>query len=123
MPPRRPRPIDPLDPPIMGSLTLSIMNSTTLAAPALRLRIEGMTCASCVARVEKALKQVPGVASADVNLATERAEVRVSDRGDAAAALVAAVEKAGYHASVEHGEAPPAAAAPRDGWRVAVAAA
>ena len=37
----------------------------------IRLPIEGMTCASCVARVEKALKKVPGVGSAEVNLATE----------------------------------------------------
>jgi Cu+-exporting ATPase len=99
------------------------MNNTTLASPALRLRIEGMTCASCVARVEKALKQVPGVASAEVNLATETAEVRVAERVAPADVLVAAVEKAGYHASVERDEAaPPPAAAPRDGWRVAVAA-
>ena len=99
------------------------MNNTTLASPALRLRIEGMTCASCVARVEKALTQVPGVDSADVNLATETAEVRLSKRDDSAAALVAAVEKAGYHASVERDETRPPAATPRDGWRVAVAAA
>ncbi|HEY2977870.1 MAG TPA: heavy metal translocating P-type ATPase, partial [Burkholderiaceae bacterium] len=99
------------------------MNNTTLASPALRLRIEGMTCASCVARVEKALKQVPGVASAEVNLATETAEVRVAERVAPADVLVAAVEKAGYHASVERDEAArPPAAAPRDGWRVAVAA-
>ena len=42
----------------------------------LSFRIEGMTCASCVARVEKALKAVPGVESASVNLATEKATVR-----------------------------------------------
>ncbi|HTN98819.1 MAG TPA: heavy metal-associated domain-containing protein, partial [Nordella sp.] len=39
------------------------------------LGIEGMTCASCVGRVEKAIRAVPSVASASVNLATERAEV------------------------------------------------
>ena len=38
--------------------------------------IEGMTCASCVARVEKSLLKVPGVTSATVNLATERATVQ-----------------------------------------------
>ncbi len=37
--------------------------------------IKGMSCASCVARVEKAIRDAPGVASASVNLATERAEV------------------------------------------------
>jgi heavy metal translocating P-type ATPase len=59
------------------------------------LAIEGMTCASCVARVERALKAVPGVTAAAVNLATERATV--SGAADAAA-LVAAVEAAGYDA-------------------------
>ncbi|MDZ4066727.1 MAG: heavy metal translocating P-type ATPase [Tabrizicola sp.] len=56
--------------------------------------VEGMTCASCVAHVERALKAVPGVATASVNLATERAEVTgpALDR----AALVQAVESAGY---------------------------
>ena len=39
------------------------------------LDVEGMTCASCVGRVERALKAVPGVTTASVNLATERAEV------------------------------------------------
>ncbi|HYD58701.1 MAG TPA: heavy metal-associated domain-containing protein, partial [Burkholderiales bacterium] len=43
----------------------------------IKLPIEGMTCASCVNRVEKALKKVPGVASAEVNLATETASVSV----------------------------------------------
>ncbi|MES2915057.1 MAG: heavy metal translocating P-type ATPase [Pseudomonadota bacterium] len=59
------------------------------------LEIEGMTCASCVARVEKALKSVPGVTSAAVNLATERATVTGSAD---LAALTRAVEDAGYEA-------------------------
>ncbi len=64
-------------------------------AGAIELAVDGMTCASCVGRVEKALKAVPGVAEAIVNLATERAFVRgVADAG----ALVAAIEKAGYDA-------------------------
>ena len=59
------------------------------------LPIEGMTCASCVLRVEQALQKVPGVAEASVNLATEAASVR-SAPGIGLAALCAAVEKAGY---------------------------
>ncbi|HBF49397.1 MAG TPA: hypothetical protein DDX04_02385, partial [Massilia sp.] len=59
--------------------------------------ISGMTCASCVARVEKALRAVPGVESASVNLAIERASVRGTA---AAAAILAAVNKAGYEAAV-----------------------
>jgi len=64
-------------------------------ASAVELAVEGMTCASCVGRVEKALKAVPGVAEAAVNLATERATVRGTASMDA---LVAAVQKAGYEA-------------------------
>ncbi|WP_322030172.1 heavy metal translocating P-type ATPase [Paraburkholderia sp. J76] len=61
------------------------------------LEVHGMTCASCAMRVEKALAKVPGVTRASVNLATEKATVEAS--GDVApAALVAAVEKAGYEA-------------------------
>jgi Cu+-exporting ATPase len=60
-----------------------------------KLPIEGMTCASCVLRVEKALKALPGVESAAVNLATEEATVRAS-AAVAADALAAAVRKAGY---------------------------
>ena len=62
----------------------------------LELKIAGMTCASCVARVERALKAVPGVIEANVNLATERATVRAV--GTPEAALVRAVEETGYEA-------------------------
>ena len=88
------------------------------------LQIDGMTCASCVGRVEKALRQVPGVASAQVNLATEAAEVRLAGGVLDPTALVEAVEKAGYGARVRS-DAPDGATAVRrvhDGWRVAVAA-
>jgi Cu+-exporting ATPase len=56
-----------------------------------------MTCASCVGRVEKALKAVPGVSSASVNLATERASITAAG-GVPASALIQAVAKAGYEA-------------------------
>ncbi len=68
---------------------------TTPAAPEWRLPIEGMTCASCVRRVENALAKVPGVRSVAVNLATEEATVQA----DSAAVLPAAadaVAAAGY---------------------------
>lgn len=65
------------------------------AASHLDLKIEGMTCAACVGRVERALAQVPGVASVRVNLATEQARV-VGAAG--AAALIEAVDRAGYGA-------------------------
>ncbi|PWR02364.1 heavy metal translocating P-type ATPase [Meridianimarinicoccus roseus] len=60
-----------------------------------QISIEGMTCASCVGRVEKALLSVPGVLSASVNLATERADVHVSDPS-IGPDLIAAVEATGY---------------------------
>jgi Cu+-exporting ATPase len=70
------------------------------AAPAeLDLKIDGMTCAACALRVEKALNKVGGV-SATVNLASERAHVRVSDGSIDPTALIAAVEKAGYGAAL-----------------------
>ena len=64
----------------------------------LELAIEGMTCASCVKRVEKALTRVPGVAQAQVNLATERARVAFDPTAADAQALVDAVGKIGYEA-------------------------
>jgi Cu+-exporting ATPase len=69
------------------------------ASQQFRLQIAGMTCASCVARVEKALNAVDGVQSVSVNLATEEASVT----GNAAlsvSALTAAVDKAGYETQV-----------------------
>ncbi|HET6318966.1 MAG TPA: cation transporter, partial [Chloroflexota bacterium] len=62
----------------------------------LTLPITGMTCASCVRRVEKALGRVEGVAEANVNLATERARVAFDPARVTLDALKAAVERAGY---------------------------
>ncbi len=62
---------------------------------AFQFAIEGMTCASCVRRVEQTIARVPGVANAAVNLATERASVEFSGEPDIAV-VRAAVEKAGY---------------------------
>jgi heavy metal translocating P-type ATPase len=59
--------------------------------------IEGMSCASCVARIEKAIRAVPGVSDVAVNLATNRADVTFSGAPDADA-IAAAVRKAGYGA-------------------------
>ncbi len=64
----------------------------------LQLIIHGMTCASCAGRVEKALKAVPGVIDATVNLALERVEVRAPDGALDIAALLDAVQRAGYEA-------------------------
>jgi Cu+-exporting ATPase len=70
------------------------------------LPVEGMTCASCVNRIERFLRKTPGVTDASVNLATERATVSVDPSQAARADLVGAIEAAGYDVRVE---APPAA--------------
>jgi Cu+-exporting ATPase len=103
------------------------MNTAALPVATLspvRLQIEGMTCASCVSRVEKALKKVPGVESAQVNLATETAEVCLLDPAVDGSTLSAAVEKAGYHAQVVADDAPAAQedSALHGAWPVIVAA-
>ncbi|MDZ7594457.1 MAG: heavy metal translocating P-type ATPase [Thiobacillus sp.] len=89
----------------------------------LTLGITGMTCASCSARVEKALAKVPGVLEASVNLATEQATVKLA-QGTSAAALIAAVERAGYGAQLPlpsgEASAAPTRALP-DWWPVALA--
>jgi Cu+-exporting ATPase len=86
------------------------------------LQVEGMTCASCVARVEEALRKVPGVSNATVNLATEKATIQALSTVPVSA-LVAAVEKAGYTAKNAQDEAPKVAARLPTWWPVAVSGA
>jgi Cu+-exporting ATPase len=79
---------------------------TQSSAPAgatteLTLPIGGMTCASCVRRVERALQKVDGVAEAGVNLATERATVKYDPSLVTLDSLKAAVERAGYTVPTE----------------------
>jgi len=72
-----------------------LRDSEKSADSSISLPIEGMTCASCVGRVERSLGKVDGVQSVSVNLATERADIRASETVDRTA-LVRAVEAAGY---------------------------
>lgn len=67
----------------------------------LTLPVAGMTCASCAAHIEKALLGVPGVAQANVNLATERATVQFANGNVEPDLLVNAVRDAGYDAPTE----------------------
>ena len=69
------------------------------------LSIDGMTCASCVGRVERALNKVPSVSSVSVNLANERAHLELLGQVDTQT-LLDAVSKAGYSASVWQAERP-----------------
>ncbi|WP_312360870.1 heavy metal translocating P-type ATPase, partial [Stutzerimonas balearica] len=76
------------------------------------LSLGGMTCASCVGRVERALLKVPGVLSATVNLASERAQVRSIASLDPQQ-LIQAVSAAGYQAALTSAERPDPQAAER----------
>ncbi len=110
------------------------MNTTTLDSGAadaevceIDLGIGGMTCASCVSRVERALRKQPGVIDASVNLATETARVKAA-AGDAALAarLKRAVRDAGYEPRAVDTDSDPDAerllGVPRHAWPVLVAA-
>jgi len=83
----------------------AIANATTLD-----LSVGGMTCASCVMRVERALKNVPGVQDVSVNLATESARVVTTDAEDMDARLRRAVRAAGYEPRAASSAADEAAA-------------
>jgi Cu+-exporting ATPase len=82
--------------------TALIEDAPTAVAPAQTttdLAISGMTCASCVRRVEKALSKTPGVSAASVNLATEHATVTFDPETASVSDLMGAVERAGYGAT------------------------
>ena len=70
----------------------------TRSSKTITLLIEGMTCASCVAHVERSLRSVPGVLNVNVNLATERATVEMIPGAVTMADLKHAVEAVGYRA-------------------------
>ena len=76
----------------MDPRTLPMPEPTPLTLP-----IDGMSCASCVARVEKAVRQVPGVQQAQVNLATERLSLASDGTPATLQAVTAAVGRAGFH--------------------------
>ncbi len=77
------------------------MTGKTAKGTLITLPVEGMTCASCVLHVEEALRQVPGVLEVKVNLATEKATVRVAGDGLDLDQAVAKVEDAGYKIPVQ----------------------
>ncbi|WP_273487916.1 heavy metal translocating P-type ATPase [Roseateles chitosanitabidus] len=108
----------------MNTATPSLASPSPSTDAELQFAVSGMTCASCVNRVERALRKVPGVEQAEVNLAAETATVRAP--GVDADALVAAIVKAGYEAQPlveDQADAPRPVAWSATGWPVLIAAA
>jgi Cu+-exporting ATPase len=83
----------------------------------LELKVSGMSCASCVARVETALRRVPGVLEADVSLAAESARIRVLTAEPEA--LIAAVRKLGFTAELPTDPVSEPRANHRESWELA----
>src|SRR6478609_3495494 len=96
------------------------MTTATSSSSICTLDIGGMTCASCVRHVEKALSRIDGVRSAEVNLATEAATVSFDPQTAGLGELTAAVAAAGYTAAPRHAVGPQPA--PRDGQVAAATA-
>ncbi|RYF35212.1 MAG: copper-translocating P-type ATPase [Comamonadaceae bacterium] len=92
------------------------MDSSASLAHTFDISIGGMTCASCVGRVERALRQVPGVHDASVNLATETARVTVDAGEGQEAALRRAVRAAGYEPRLADAAAADASWSPWQGF-------
>lgn len=104
-------PPEPPEPPAINPETTE--TATARGVPAhssstteLTLPIGGMTCASCVRRVERAIQKVEGVSEAGVNLATERATVKYDPALATVESLKAAVERAGYSVPTEEASLP-----------------
>nr|MBA3851459.1 heavy-metal-associated domain-containing protein [Chloroflexota bacterium] len=83
-------------------------NDTPTALERASLAVEGMTCASCVRRIERHVAKVPGVTDVSVNLATERANVSFDPATTGIPDLVNAVERAGYTVRPEERRQPAA---------------
>jgi Cu+-exporting ATPase len=97
------RPKESEDNRTLNGITMQKQETPTIQT--LSLPVEGMTCASCVARVEKTLKKVDGVANASVNLATEKATIEFDPSKVKINALQHAVADAGYALVVPRREA------------------
>jgi Cu+-exporting ATPase len=81
------------------------------------LDIGGMTCASCVGRVEKSLSKIPGLEAATVNLATEQARVRLKSNSPATIAdIISAIEKTGYQAKLSAAKGIASEKPPKSFW-------
>lgn len=72
----------------------------------IQINIQGMSCASCVGRVERALKKNPNISEATVNLATEKAKVVFDDSRLESADIINLIKDAGYEAGLEKSQTP-----------------
>lgn len=101
--------------PTVDTSTTTTLSMTPRSADSIEVSfgITGMTCASCVRKIETSLKKVDGVERAQVNLATERATVRYNPTKADLPALAAAVERAGYSAKLPEAAAVTAAPVPQ----------
>ena len=99
-------PVEAAPSPATAQPTIALEPARGSAPGTLMLPVEGMTCASCVTRIEKALKKVPGVQEANVNLATEQARVVFDPAVAGREQFSAAVEKAGYKVGAERAPEP-----------------
>src|SRR4029079_10824159 len=94
-----------------GDILQGSMNEApTTPSARVALPIEGMTCASCVNRIERFLRKTPGVTDATVNLATEVATIHYLPETAGRSELVAAIEAAGYELKPERAGGESAAA-------------
>ena len=94
-----------------------------VAHQSMEFSIGGMTCASCVGRVETAIGNMPGVVKVSVNLATEEAHVQTVSGAVTAAEIIAAVARAGYEATFKTTGDPSAKLTPNHGGAQVIAAA
>lgn len=85
---------------MLSGVEAVVERSTTTES--ITLRISGMSCASCVAKIEKGLEAVNGVAAAKVNLATERANITYTPNDIAPTDLISAIRDLGYESGTEN---------------------
>jgi Cu+-exporting ATPase len=82
------------------------MTTSASASATIELPVTGMTCANCANTIERTLKKTPGVESAAVNFANERAQVAFDPAQVKPAELIERVRKAGYDVTLAHAELP-----------------
>src|SRR5690606_27978575 len=88
-----------LDLPLVGRFMMKEVKGIFMKS--LDITVKGMTCASCVGRVERVLNKNPAINEASVNLATEKARVQFNPKEIKVEEIISLIEKAGYSASLE----------------------